>query len=65
MGDTMPPLVLPPPAPQNEAEGVQRGKDTPEFSPAPNPVTGAVGGEKRLHPDAVRHPVTKKFQSKY
>jgi len=50
-------MVLPPPAPQNEAEGVQAGKDTPKFEFAQNPT--------RIHPDATRHPITKRFQGKY
>lgn len=53
-----PKLVLPPPAPQSEAEGL-KNPDTPKFSFAPNPVA-----EKRIHPDATRNPMTKKFTPK-
>lgn len=63
----MPDLVLPPPAPQSEAEGA-KNPDTPPFSFAPNPVTGYVGGgpdpeqgATRVHPDLTTHPTTKKW----
>lgn len=68
------PMVLPPPAPQSEAEGVQRGKDTPKFEFAPNPISGVVGGgnhpgngsapPNRVDGSSARHPVTKRFTNK-
>lgn len=66
-------MLLPPPAPQSEAEGVQRGKDTPSFEFAPNPITGVVGGvhsanganpPARRDGSVARHPQNKRFTNK-
>lgn len=58
---TPPPMVLPPPAPQNELEGLQKG-----YQEAAKEVVPEKGvNPTRLHPDATRHPITKRFQSKY
>lgn len=57
---TTPKMVLPPPAPQNELEGLQQGYENLNKEAAPE-----KGVEIRLHPDATRHPTNKRFQSKY
>lgn len=55
-----PKLVLPPPAPQSELEGLQKG-----YQEASKEVVPEKGVEVRLHPDQTKHPISKRFQSKY
>lgn len=54
-----PKMVLPPPAPQNELEGLKQGYENLNKEAAPE-----KGVEVRLHPDATRNPMTKKFSPK-
>lgn len=58
--ETAPRMVLPPPAPQNELEGLKQGYENLNKEAAPE-----RGVEIRLHPDIIKHPTTRRFQSKY
>lgn len=53
-------MVLPSPAPQSELEGLQKG-----YQEASKEVVPEKGVEVRLHPDQTKHPISKRFQSKY
>lgn len=59
---TPPKMVLPPPAPQNELEGLRAGYQNQNEGVAPEK---GVDPTVRIHPDQTRHPITKKFQGKY
>lgn len=58
-----PPMVLPPPAPQNELDGLRAGYGQPPLTDYANPPGANPGPspEARLHPDMTRHPTNKQF----
>ena len=65
MADPVPPkMVLPPPAPQNELEGLQKGYQEASKEVVPEKGASSIL-EQRVHPDRTVHPTTKRFQSKY